>query len=335
MSHLPNEILMNIFSCLRISLTTQTFEYGRNLPFINLSTLASLCRASKRFQGLAQPLLYHTVPRQYNDTNARLLQTLSRCPHLAEMVRSIDLEASEIPPPVLHESFEVARDRLNLPSSDIESELEDALDSEESGADVVLILSLLPNLELLEYTCRYGEYDLILRFLNEVAYSLIPGTPETDSGEVAPLSRLGEVRLRHWDTEYTTSIFAVEEFLLPTLHTLRGWSISWNEPRGTLEGLQTRLNLKHIYLDSTLCNAEGFKDLLSRCPDLQTLRIGWGSATVGDDSELDFQQIGVALRNHAHNLEEFTPDQVKKIRQRANKHDFSKFIMLRPTYTIF
>ncbi|KAI0107672.1 hypothetical protein F4776DRAFT_644773 [Hypoxylon sp. NC0597] len=307
MPHLPNETLLHIFSYLRISLTPETFEYGRDLPAKNLYTLTSLCRASKRFLSLTQPILYHTIPRQDTVARTHFLQTLSRCPHLAEMVQEIDLEITEVSTLILQESFEAARCRLNI-SSDLENEFWDALSADDPDAEVVLILSLLPNLRLLELTCQYVKGDSIVQLLSDVAGSRV-NTPEKHSGQVSsPLSQLQEVRLRHWDTEYATSIFTFDDFLLQTVQTFRGWSISWEVFPRLFEPPQAQLNLKHIYLTSALCNAEGLNNLLSRCPDLQTLWIEWGSATVGGDSELDFYQIGVALRNHAHNLEELVLD---------------------------
>ncbi|KAI1411048.1 hypothetical protein F5Y13DRAFT_166283 [Hypoxylon sp. FL1857] len=301
--YLPDEILLHIFSFLRPSLAPETFCCPREKE---TATLAHLCRTSKRTQRLAQAHLYHTITEQDAEKRAPFLRTLSQNPHLAEMVRAIDLSRTYVSSQILEEAFETARGRLNL-SDKLKTRLSNNFPSDDDDTEIVLILSLLPNLELLELTRYYEPDRMTPQFFRDVAASLA-STPEKQSERMRPFSRLQEIRLRHWDTEDSAEIFEFDDTLLQTLHTLRGWAICWEIHPHVTRPPRRQLSLKHIDLRYSLCDAEGLSNMLSRCPDLRTLRFQWGSATVGGESALNFDQMGVALRKYAHNLEELVLD---------------------------
>ncbi|KAI0830009.1 hypothetical protein F5Y06DRAFT_208250 [Hypoxylon sp. FL0890] len=300
---LPNEILLNIFSFLRPSLNPKTFWWGKE-PRVppDLITLACLSRTSKHIHELTQPLLYHTIP-YCGLSRTRLLRTLVRYPHLAEKFRAIDLNLTNGEGWVFDISLDAVRERLL--ANNFRGKLEDVVNVPDASCEICLVLSLLPNLELLEITCDYDTNNMVSSFFRKVARPLV-NAPEKQNGQKHPFTQLQEVRLCHSDThdaQEATSIFLVDDILLPTVHTLRGWSISWEVHPNMSHISQTQLNLKHIYLTYSFCNAEGLVNLLSRCPDLRTLQIEWHEPTAGGSDELNFDKMGEALRNHAHNLE--------------------------------
>ncbi|KAI1134102.1 hypothetical protein F5Y05DRAFT_399687 [Hypoxylon sp. FL0543] len=325
---LPNEILLQIFKLLRPSLTQETFGQFRLPP--DPIPLARLCSLSKHLRELAEPLLYHTIPDQGVKTRTRLLRTLTQRPDLAEAVRAIDLDWKDVPANVLQDLFEARRGHLNLPEN-VETQLSDALRAGNAGAEVILILSVLPNIKLLEFACNHDAVAMVTRFFGDIAGSL-----EEQSGQKRPLSQLKELRLRHWDTEGATMIADVDDMLLPTVRILRGWAMNWEVYPGMLETPQRQLKLEHIDLSDSLCNAEGLANILSRCPDLRSLWIQWGSSTVGGGDELDFTRMGAALRAHGRKLEElmldfreeFTYDQGEGIGRIGSLRELSSLKML-------
>lgn len=119
MIYLADEILLQILDHLSISLPG--FERLRKRSFPEeLITLARLCRSSRRLRGLAEPILYRTIPQDAK--NRRLLwRTLIERPDLRAMVQSIHLD-SEIPPDELVSLLEAARPSLNI-SEDLAEQL--------------------------------------------------------------------------------------------------------------------------------------------------------------------------------------------------------------------
>ncbi|CAJ2513546.1 Uu.00g016650.m01.CDS01 [Anthostomella pinea] len=265
MPHLPNEILLCIFSFLRPNLRRKVFfdnceqvalddERSRQL------TLSSICRASKLFRRLALPELYHTIPK----TSAGLLRSLSRDVYLCDLVKAIDLTPF-VSENALREAFEIARPRLRLPAEfghRLLQDIDTAVGETNLTGESVLLVLLLPNLEAVEI--RRGT-----EMLGEIFSGLL------GQSRVPPLRLL---RLRHWDTNNFMRIKDFQQLLLPTDETLQGCALGWEigppEPLWKqLPLMAPRLSLRHIDLTDTAIDEHGLNDLLSRCPDLQTLRI--------------------------------------------------------------
>lgn len=302
MESLPDEMLMQIFSHLKVPESSSGYEHR--------TLLRGLCLVSKRLRPIAQRILYHTIPSLRESQRYLLLRTLVECPDLANSVRAIDLGEAYNSASEIQELFELARPRLDISDNLAEKIIADA-EEEEPGSDYSFILLLVPNIERLDLVCWYG-IDLTM-------YDLIKETRNSSKGASVPLGRLREIGLRHGDTEGCTTLEPLGLLALPTLRTLRGHAMEWTtelQPEMDPEAEEIddekqyapRLALKHIDLTWSLCNEESLENMISRCPDLKTLRIEWGSATVGADDDLNFDGIGHVLREFGGKLEELTLD---------------------------
>ncbi|OHE94808.1 hypothetical protein CORC01_09915 [Colletotrichum orchidophilum] len=348
MRDLPNEVWLHIFSQFEFSsgpsLLAVQFGVGEcdGEPGINgLAVLSRICRTSSRFLGLAQPILYRTLPLADHKARAKLLSTLQQYPHLAQHARNVALgdgifSRDEFTSLVLPHYSGTLRTPSSSPEG-LEAEIRGLLDGPEWPEGVpdmwfAHCAALLPNLKVLAYATR--NYDrffpaMISQAANLVARGAVDDAQDADTASresslaprsqrdsgwtsalPQPLSKLEEFCIANEDTELTVSLKNIQElFLLPRLRTFRGWAVALNtnlarEARASEQQQQPqqRSSLRHAHLKYSLANAEGICDLLSTCPLLQTLEISWGSSTVGD-SDLDFDQIGRALREHAASLE--------------------------------
>ncbi|KAI4593833.1 hypothetical protein KJ359_008874 [Pestalotiopsis sp. 9143b] len=306
---LPDEMLMHIFSYLRVPESSSGYEH-RTSFYQLASFLRGLCLVSKRLRPIAQRLLHYSIPSLRETQRYLLLRTLVECPDLANSVRAIDLGETYNSASEIQDLFELARPRLNISDNLAEKIIGDA-EEEEIGSDYSFILLLVPNIERLDLACWYGM-DLTM-------HDLIKGTRDSSNGAAVPLGRLREIWLRHGDTEGCTTLEPLGLLALPTLRTLRGHALEWTtelQPEIDPETEETddekqyapRLALEHIDLKWSLCNEESLENMISRCPDLKTLRIEWGSATVGVDDDLNFDGIGHVLREFGGKLEELMLD---------------------------
>lgn len=288
---LPNEVFHNIFSFLQPNIRRKGFgsasdsvadrdieeEAARQLA------LSCLSRASKQFYQLAIPFLYHTIPKVSN----KLLGVLSHNVSLAARIKAIDLCTNfpGSPPAVLLDAFEAAHSRFNLSNSfkNVLFEAIHAADQDTTGAEQVLYLLLLPNVETIEY-CSYWHTDLTVM-------ELFANVPRTNLFQ--------EVRIRHYDTEGTARIADIHRLLAPTVEKLRGWALSWEMTAGDQAwGLELLPRLRYIELVEGVINDVGLADMLARCPGLRVLHITWGSPIRDSNHALDFTRMGEALRRH-------------------------------------
>ncbi|ETS86292.1 hypothetical protein PFICI_00120 [Pestalotiopsis fici W106-1] len=295
MEALPDELLLQI--CGHLSLPHNfTGFVGAGSFRDETAALSRLCRLSKRLQPFAQRALYHYIPELSDDIRYRLLRTLVECPHLASLVRGMYLGYGSITGPQLVSLFETARPRLNVPES-LEQKILAGVEHRAEGFDHAFILLLLPNLEQLEIECFY-ETDF------EMCDFVVETRAGADGGPPAALARLRELWLRHNDTEGTTRLKPRGLLTLPTLRTLRGWSVEWSmetqqdQAEGSPERLDGHSSVEHIDFAWSLCNGNSLSSMMSRYPGLKMLSIEWGSATVGCDDDLDFTAIGDALRKY-------------------------------------
>lgn len=346
MRYLSDEVWSNVFEALHYSLEVSDFVrrgYWGGAELEGLTALSRLCRTSSRFRRLAQPALYRTLPAGHWKIRDSLAATLRRHSQLAQYVVNIDLGdgmlsrdefAALVSPPSLGviQQYpwipETCRPQLQDPSdaSDYSAQLADAW--------FTVYVSVLPNLELLELTMRNG-CRLLLSLVREVAkqnawqlsldaqdanaqgsQSQSVETLETDSTLMRPnlssrpLSRLEELRVTYYDTEYALQLAPIQDlFLLPQLTTFRGYAVDLDTTFTTVgnNNVSPHSKLRHVYLEASLADADGIRNLLRACPCLETLSIHWGDATIGV-SMLDFELIGNALRECGTNLETFDLD---------------------------
>lgn len=311
---LPNEILQSIFSLLQLNLRTKGHGHALdNVSQSNLDeelsrqfTLSHISRASKLFRGLALLILYHTIP----STSARLLVNRAKSPDLARLVKVIDLSTKGIIASSLSTAFESAKPRLSL-SPTFERRVQRAIDGvgddlNDTGAEPVLHLLLLDNIEALEYRSYIGSNAIVTEFFRGVAPAV------HDNEETPQIPQLRELRVRHWSEENTTRITQVQRLVLSSVEKLHGCGIAWEvHPQGGQGkplSMPTRLALKHIEMVDAIMNDCGFEDMLGRCPDLETLRVVWGDSSRMPTFPLDFSGMGQALRRHARQLRKFSLD---------------------------
>ncbi|KAK6066217.1 hypothetical protein SCUP234_12201 [Seiridium cupressi] len=304
---LPNEILQQIFSYLQVSLRNK----GHGHAFDNVGaaqleeeaarqlTLSNISIASKQFRKLALPFLYTTTPT----TSVKLLGNLAKSADLARLVKAIDLSHTGMPMSSLRETFDAVKSRFALPAT-FEAHLGQAIDRvgddlNNTGAEAVLHLLLLQNLDTLEYRGYIGSNRIITEFFS--------GLPmELDGREVVQISQLSELRLRHWSGENTTRITQVQQLLRDSVEKLQACGINWeihpDSGQGRPTCIASRLRLKNIEIVDSTINGTGLDDLLGRCPELATLRIVWGSSSRMPTFPLDFGVMGDAIRRHAKRL---------------------------------
>ncbi|KAI1857458.1 hypothetical protein JX265_011193 [Neoarthrinium moseri] len=292
MKLLANEIILEIL--LHFSVPDE---------FAELTTLSQLCRSSKRLQRLAQPILYRYIPDLNPEKRQLLFRTLLERPDLAQMVQFWDLQDCGIPRPELLSLVEAVRSKLRL-SESMERKLVSDMQEEKEDLEVSLVLLLLPNLQVMEISCYYGPDNLKVGLVKEVK-----ADQNRPCGHVHHLMHLQEVRIRHGDTELCTRLEPAGLLALPSVHSLRGWAVCWQdgEEKAEDEYPGVTLNLRHIDLSWSLCDSRALSRMLSRCPDLQSLQIDWGDATVGAD-DLDFCAFGTALRKYGRKLEKLDLD---------------------------
>lgn len=317
-SFLPNEILQHIFSFLQPTLRRKGHGYAfDNVVPLDLEeasarqlTLLHILLTSKLFQKLALPFLYHTLPI----TSGKLLATLAQSADLAKLVKAIDLSTTGcVDASSLRNALDAARSRLSL-SATFEQHLQHAIDGVGSnltntGAEAVLYLILLKNLETLEYRGNIGTNAIVTEFFGGATAAAVAAAHE---GEGTQVPRLSELRLRHWDGRNTTPIAEVQQLLVGSIEKLHGCGINWEvsplNGAGRPSFMAAQLNLKHIEKVDVAINGYGLDDMLRRCPDLRTLRIVWGNPSRMPTFPLDFGTMGAALRRHARGLEKLTLD---------------------------
>ncbi|KAH0431465.1 hypothetical protein CcaCcLH18_07081 [Colletotrichum camelliae] len=290
-----------------------------------LATLSRLCRASSRFLRLAQQVLYRSLPLANWNIRNRLLSTLHRHPNLAQYVEKVNLgegvfsrdEITSLLLPHYDENGDGAQSRPD----GLESFLRGLLDGPEWPDAVPDIwfahcATILPNLKLLEYATRNeGTFlqAVIRQATAEAEASDRGGEPQTLTEEPQqhppsrlnqPLSRLEELRISNQDTEFAVRLQSIQQvFFLPRLKTFRGWAVDLDTTMAAeSDASQRQGTVRHAYFEYSLAEADGISDLLRTCPCLQTLKVSWGSGTVGD-SYLNFDDIGNVLREHGTGLE--------------------------------
>lgn len=302
MVQLPEEILPLIFSHFRITADPRFRRDDR----IKLETLVNLSFASKTFNRVASCILYSTLDVQTHAKLRMAMKTIMRRPNTAKLVQSVHLSAWETksdlemrngqPLPAeddLRTQMRDAANSVHLPE-DLREQLRDGISEGVPDAEVALLFCLCTNLRLLHFITPMSiSASLAMRVLQE--------KPEDQAGEKErPLGHLHEVNVEHWDTEGSTNLTDIAKLLQqPTLEIFRGQKLACTEE--TTFPPELCLSLKRIHLNWSLVDASGLEKLLTACPELETLTIQWGGATVGM-SRIEYGRMSQSLRNHGKGL---------------------------------
>ncbi|KAK4902213.1 hypothetical protein LTR27_001116 [Elasticomyces elasticus] len=296
MSTLPEELLQHVFSYLHLSGEPR----ARNQDKVRLSTMASISLANRMCYRVVKPHMYHTLILEDYDHTARrrnILRTLLQDADTGSLVQlfyagswslEVDYENTTWQPEPVPDDLKrdalFALDGAGLPTS-LRDHLRLQLARGVEDAEIALLLLLVPNIRLLDISVSFHVKE-------SLAMSVI---------QQGPLQHLSEVKVSHSDTEGSSSIDGLVALLrLPALDTFRGRMIDCNSESSTLLE-PIRSTLKRVFFNMSLLDAVGLQRLLVACPDLETLSVHWGSATVGDSS-IEYRAIGQALRNHGTKL---------------------------------
>lgn len=299
----PEEIWLKIFSNIQID-----HDWTRSPWLSGISpreaqhSLATLCRVSKTFHRIAQPLLYGSLFVDFITRKHLLFRTFCERPDLSLLANSLTIGDNFIGyEPGTCDAFRSIQGTLGLPS-ELETQMLERGKNEEAHALISMALALVPNVKRLDVVIPY-ESDLLISLFDlstaNLSNDTIGGHGPTlgQTGGRPPLcfKDLSELTIRHWDTEYAVDVWAAKStWRYPTIKSLNGFMTDWS-PSDVAAPEKT--GLRHIYLVRSLIDGESLSTLLSVCPDLESLEINWGDSTVGD-SELDFSAMGNALRQH-------------------------------------
>lgn len=310
MPNLPEETLLRIFSCFQLPPTkTNDLEWSSGFEQRSLAkaqildekTLASLCQVSKTFRRIAEPMLYHALLGYDGRQGSMFLRTLSQRPDLARLVRHLDIDGYCEEEFMVQDAFEAAREWLDIPP-DLKDGIAEALqsDNDSQQGEIAFFVSMTPNLQSLQITMPESKGILL---------SLFRAFASDKTG--TRFSKLHELGLRYWDTEDAICMCEVDDLLLapPALDTFCGFAVNWCKPPET----PRPLGFEHISLQHSLIDGPGLSSLLSRCHRLRTLSVTWGNVWVGD-CDLDWDEMGDALRLHAPLLERLHLDPILAFR---------------------
>ncbi|KAH8674230.1 hypothetical protein BX600DRAFT_509416 [Xylariales sp. PMI_506] len=295
---LPPEIWLRIFSFLEYSLEAEETAWLQGLrdpPFY----LKPVCLVCRDFRALAQPLLYRTLPAD-QETRHLLFGTLSRRPDLARAVRTLRVSGHRNALEKNHVPFAFSRARSWLPmivgfaerfSADIWRGSDDA--------NLAFLLILLPNLWHLELEWTEPPQSVLSVFTGTPASSslhrfpvlkelvLTPGSDDRSSGP-------------GWICDWADVIFH------PSIKYFHGKEVIWSRVEAVkMKGCSH--NMEELYLEGSLVDDIGFKDILSRYDNLRRLTITWASpgwATL----KFNLAELGKALRSKGRKLEHLELD---------------------------
>jgi hypothetical protein len=155
--------------------------------------------------------------------------------------------------------------------------------------------------------------DLDNEDTNSEALSIIPSQETAHQHAVPPghpFAQLREVRFRHeYLNGFETASYIEGVLLHPGIETLRLHAFTW-----AIQDIQ-RMHWSHIpsslttlQMKSSIVDAAGLKDILTRCRQLRNLHIVLAvSRRMDDDQEewVDFGKMGAALRKYAQHIETF------------------------------
>ncbi|USW48824.1 Putative F-box domain, leucine-rich repeat domain superfamily [Septoria linicola] len=278
-------------------------------------SLTALCRTSRQFCRLAQPVLFRTIwPGGSEDSVHRvrcLLRTLVARPDLRDHVLNVSVEFYDMG----DATGTVVRDMSGFDASaytaaaeglcllgdvDTRNRLIEDAQFGQGDASWTLLLATCKKIRSIDAELHYDWQDRdtgkLLRFAAEY------GGSAPISGQLLP--ELKEYILYHHDTEGSTPILDVKHLLShDSLRTLKGHALSLQEDEieDELDDCIFTSRLTKIELTYSLLDGAGMARLLSCCPDLESFSLEWGPSTVGD-CIIDLREVGDAFREHGKRL---------------------------------
>lgn len=298
--HFPNEVLLGITRILRYP---KTINKRTNGP--DYATLSNLCRVSKGFQQVAEPLLYESISLSHDGLSAFVV-TVERKPCLEGYVKELSIPSEGLTGLTrlwLRKRLEERQDSAEHIS--FKRAIQLALDvfkiwpsADPETIYLLLLTMLLPEVEVLH-----------------CAPNMCPMQCIANVDHPGPFPRLREVHIEGSEPDImgfmdSTPASLCEPFLPPTVQIFDGFGVDWLAPikwRGT-----ERMALKTVRLRSSLCNGTGVADLLSHCPDLESLSLEWSNEGLnrfeGDNDFPYYDEIGEALRQYGKNIQELELD---------------------------
>lgn len=328
---LPEEILQLVFEQLRHPL--DKLDHRSRQEFT--TTICAICLTSKQCLRLARPILYRNVHFTAGLSPEARIQKFSQSvvqhSQLAKLVQEMSFDdwgldsqddidngaatnARYPPPRSLRSTYAEALGSLTpyYPGLINEIELVDAIMSGTEDALIACILTQCSNLQKLSLVIPHSFKESWTHNILKCA-SITQHWQQDHSTEVSTkaLPHLKEFRTEHWDTENATRITNISEVLrIPSLRKYHGFAVDVSIENHPLQGHPDPMrpfNIETFQLQYSLADADGISNLLRCCPNLKHLSIGFGPSTVGF-SELQFDDVGNALRAHGKKLKSLTLD---------------------------
>lgn len=291
--HFPNEVWLQIFSFLQFRLEPGGTPVGFCPPWpVSSLALAKLSRVCKRFNALAVPLLYHTVPISYPFVRFPLARTLIKCPHLAELVQEAAISVQYVRDSELSDALEAALEECPEHMAPFFQYLLGRYRRQECGAadHVAFFLRMLPNLRVAELEVDMSSQTM-LEMLTAWGSSLLPQIEDLRPGPYRVQPRPPGREL-----DYLIQ--------LPSLRTWHGPGVLWYKYRGP------PLGLRHLCLSGAPVLDGGIENILSRCVHLETLQIDMEGL---ESLHWRFSLAGDALRKLGQTLEKLCLAPLSKI----------------------
>ena len=333
---IPEEVLTTIVSCLAVPNGPLIAEDPYRRPDIKRYplgwngqplTLSQLCLTSKKLRRIAEPVLYRTFPSIYLGKLRWFLRSIIARPYLATFVEEVcfedfdtraHYEDSDRDPMPMPEEFGCFFKQAMMslqPPSDLATEWASVFDEGIEDAEVALLVSLCPNLGMIDFTLPWVLEDSILyKVVMQRCLAISAGSLQPASLIGQRLSRLREVNIRGFDC----NCFSSDDFFcfmrLPTLDTFRlPYYLDCNRPGP----MQMSHSIKHISFVDCWLSSSNLCAQLRTWPNLESLELHWAEGHPYRSQEdirvqtLDFTAIGECLRLNNTQLKRLKIDPVE------------------------
>ncbi|KEQ70343.1 hypothetical protein M436DRAFT_66265 [Aureobasidium namibiae CBS 147.97] len=343
---LPNEILHTIFNSFATSPKLIHADDDDNNYYYHLdnwTTLAHLCRVSRRIRYIAEPLLYRnyskrsTIWHPHEHSLRIFLTTLFERPELLQHVRSLYIGAwsqqcltcltlkKKKKMPCSSGLYSIYSEHVR--SSALDDGWREALKAGEEAAEIALLMSLTPNLEHIEFHMSDMRSPEIY-----IPQYFWPGLLVASAGwdPACHFRRLRSVMVhrRHLGFDYREKewygynysvgsyfVFEIDPFLtfvgLPSLRVLQIENKNWTPWRSRPEVYplnDEESHLSDLTLDFSVVNPMKIIQILERCTKLEALHLEQHSTILAGCPEYTWKTIREALNNSRGTLQELTLD---------------------------
>lgn len=230
---------------------------------------------------MAVPLLYHTVPvSSYPFVRFPLARTLIKCPHLAELVREVDIRVRYVRDSDLSDALEAALKTCPKHMAPFFQFLLGRYRRQECSAidHTAFFLCMLPNLRVAELEADISTQPML---------QMLAAWPDI------LLPQIEDLRLNNCRVGSRAATRGLDYLIqLPSLRAWHGSGTLWDEYRGP------PLGLRHLFLGAGEALDGGIENILSYCIHLETLQI-----RMARSDDLHLSLAGDALRKLGHTLE--------------------------------